>query len=174
MTGRAIAALVVGVALEVLALFGNRGPYPFVRDLIAPEYGAARQGYETLAAGGTLVEGDPGFSELRRSYMSLTLMVPEPPLPIDEIDGVTITKFEPGFQQDEWALKETTPVFGHYSTGDVFMLDFNYVMAMANDRLSRSLVLVNLAFLVAGGALVFYAFRQLFLRGRPVAAISAH
>lgn len=171
MKGRAIAALVVGICLEILALFGNRGPFPVVRDLLAPEYAAARQGYEKLATEGVLVEGDPGFSEFRRSYMELSLMMGEPPFPIDEMDGMTITRFEAGLQKEPWALKETTPIFGYYSNGEVFLLDLNFIKSMADDRSSGNIVLVNMALLIVGCGLVFYSFQTLFLketgRGQP-------
>lgn len=52
-----------------------------------------RQAYRTLMREGLIEEGDEAFDPLRQAYMRLTLISPEPPFPIDEIDGVTINRF---------------------------------------------------------------------------------
>lgn len=159
----AVAMIVGGICLEVLAIFGNRGPFPLVNLILSPNYIEAHRGYQTLLETNMLAEGDAGFDLIRVAFMNLTVMGPEPPFPIDEIDGVTLTRFLVGASEDPEALRERTPVFLEYSNGEVTLLDLNYVRTMANGLLSRWTVFVNLTLVALGCTLVFYGLRALLL-----------
>lgn len=158
-----IALIVFGICLEALAILGNRSPYPLVLKLLSPEYTAARQAYRTLMREGVIEEGDEGFDILRHSYMHLTLMSPEPPFPLDEIEGVTIDRFYGGVVADTSELEESRVVVAEFSNGETTILNYGFILVMTNAQLKPEVALINAGLLILGCVLVYYGLRVIFL-----------
>ena len=158
-----IALLVFGICLEALAILGNRAPYPLVLKLLSPEYIAARQAYRTLMREGVIEEGDEGFDTLRQAYMRLTLTTPEPPFPLDEIEGVTINRFYGGVVEDSSELEESRVVAAEFSNGETTILNYRSVLIMTNGELRPEAALLNAGLLILGCVLVYYGLRIIFL-----------
>lgn len=158
-----IALLVCGVCLEAFALLGNRAPYPVVLKLLSPEYTAAREGYRTLMREGLLVEGDEGFDTLRDAYMRMTVMLPEPPYPLDEIEGVTINRFYGGVVRGTSELEEGSLIVADFSNGETVILSYSSILLMTNGELKPVVALVNAGLLILGCVLVYFGLRILFI-----------
>lgn len=158
-----IALLVFGVCLEAFALLGNRAPYPVVLKLLSPKYTDAREAYRTLMREGLLVEGDEGFDTLRTAYMNLTVMSPEPPFPLDEIEGVTIDRFYGGVVRGTSELEESSMVVADFTNGETVILSYGSIILMTNGQLKPVVALVNAGLLVLGCALAYYGLRILFI-----------
>ncbi len=158
-----IALIVFGVCLEVLAIFGNRAPYPLVLKLASPEYAAAREAYRSFTRDGIIEEGDEGFDALRLAYMDLTLTMPDPPFPLDEIEGVTVTRFYADVLENSSELEESSVVVAEYSNGDTEILSGDSLVNLTGLLLKREAALINAGLLVLGCALVYYGLRVIFL-----------
>lgn len=158
-----IAALVAGICIEALAIFGNRMPYPIVLNVVSPDYVAALEGYDKLLSQGVLEPGETGFNLLRVSYMRLTLMAPEAPFPVDELDGVTITRFRGGSAQDSTKINDKSLVVAEFSNGKVMALDYGLIQLLANGYWDVNALLINCGLLILGCTLVYYGLRFIFL-----------
>ena len=173
MKNLAIAALIFGICLEVLAIFGNRMPYPIVLNIVSPEYVEAGAAYHTLLTDGLLEEGDVGFDRLRDSYMRLTLMAPEPPFPIDEIDGVTITRFRGAETNDPSEISGKSVVAAEFNNGEIKVLDYAFVQLLADGQWSVDALIINCGLLILGCGLVYYGLTYLVLDAKPLGEAEA-
>lgn len=162
-----IAALVLGICIEALAIFGNRTPYPIVLNIVSPDYVPALEGYQKLLSEGLLEPGDTGFDLLRVSYMDLSLMAPEIPFPIDEIDGVTITRFRGGTREDSSGIGDNSVVIAEHNNGKVSESNYGSLLYLVNEYKSLNVLLINCGLLILGCALVYYGLRIVFLDSKP-------
>jgi len=138
--------------------------------LLSPEYTAAREAYRTLMRDGTIEEGDEGFDALRHAYMRITVMSPDPPFPLDEIEGVTITRFYGGVVRGTSELEESSMVVAEFSNGETVVLNYGFILIMTNGELNPAVALVNAGLLILGFALAYYGLRILFIDLRPEAS----
>lgn len=158
-----IALLVFGIFLEAFAIFGNRAPYPLVLKLASPEYARAWQAYRTFLREGVIEEGDEGFDALRQAYMNLTLGAPEPPFPLDEIEGVTVIRFYGRDIEDLTELGEDRVLVVEYSNGETLLLGYEALLIVAAWLLKPGVALINAGLLMLGCVMVYYGLRVLFL-----------
>ncbi len=163
-----IAALILGVCLEALAIFGNRMPYPIVLKIVCPEYVSALEGYDKLLLDGVLEPGDPGFDSLCVAYLHLMLSLPEVPFPRDELDGLTVARFRAGPTKESGGTMEKTIVVAEFSNGQNIPLDYGVVRGIANTYWTVNALLINCGLLILGCTMVFYGLKITFLDSRSV------
>ena len=131
--------------------------------LVSPECTAAQEGERSLVREGILVEGDEGFDTLRDAYMRMSVMSPEPPYPLDEIDGVTISRFYGGVVKGTSELEESSLVVADFTNGETVILTYSSILLMTNGELKPVVALVNAGLLILGCVLVYFGLRILFI-----------